>query len=68
MLSIKVRSCEIYLVKLLLSGEAQAVHSVSPAVCPLAKLLRCLSECHVGCDGAVDDSLQRQRAALSFGR
>lgn len=60
--------CEIYLVKLLLCGEAQAVHGVSPAVGPLAKLLGRLSECHVVCDGAVDDSLQRQRAAQSFGR
>lgn len=66
--AVKVCACEIYLVKLLLSGEAQAVDCVSPAVCPLAKLLGCLRECHVGRDGAVDDSLQRQRAALSFGR
>lgn len=59
--------CEIYLVKLVLSGEAQAIHCVSPAVSPLAELLGRLSECHVGCDGAVDDSLQRQRAVRSFG-
>lgn len=55
--SISVSCCEIYLVKLLFSGKAQAVHRVSPAVCPLAELLWCLSERHVGCDGAVDDSL-----------
>lgn len=58
--------CEIYLVKLLLGGEAQAVHRVSPAVCPLTELLGRLSEGHVGCNGAVDDSLKRQSTSSEF--
>lgn len=65
-ININMHCCEIYLVQLLLSGEAQAVHCVSPAVCPLAKLLGCLSERHVGCDGAVDDSLKRQNTSQRF--
>ena len=55
-----VRACACtctYLLQLLLSGEAQAVDSVGPAVCPLAKLLGGFGEGHVGGDGAVDDGL-----------
>jgi hypothetical protein len=45
------------LLKLLLGGKAQSVHGVGTAVSPLAKLLGCFGECHVGGDGAVDDGL-----------
>lgn len=41
-----------------LGGEAEAVDGVGPAVGPLAKLVRCLGERHVGGDGTVDDGLQ----------
>lgn len=44
-----------------LRREAQAVDSVRPAVGPLAKLVRCLGERHVGGDGAVDNGLWRTR-------
>ena len=43
-----------------LGREAEAVDGVGPAVGPLAKLLRCLGERHVGGDGAVDDGLWRR--------
>ena len=46
-----------HLGQLTLRGEAEAVDGVGPAVGPLAKLLRCLGEGHVGGDGAVDDGL-----------
>lgn len=49
-------SC-VYLLQLLLRGEAQAIDGVGPAVCPLAKLLGGFGEGHVGGDGAVDDGL-----------
>lgn len=49
----------VYLVQLLLSGEAQAVDRVGPAVRPLPELLRRFGEGHVGGDGAVDDGLTR---------
>lgn len=51
----------VYLLQLLLCGEAQAVDRVCPAVCPLAKLLGGFGEGHVGGDGAVDDGLRPQR-------
>ena len=44
-----------------LGRESEAVHSVRPAVGPLAELLRRLGERHVGGDGAVDDGLRRRR-------
>lgn len=50
-------ACCSYLLQLLLSGEAQAVHGVGPAVCPLAELVGGFGEGHVGGDGAVDDGL-----------
>ncbi len=53
--------CGLYLLQLLLCGEAQAIDSVGPAVRPLAKLLRGFGEGHVGGDGAVDDGLAQQR-------
>lgn len=45
------------LVQLLLSSKPEAVHSVGPAVGPLAKLLRCPGEAHAGHHRAVDDCL-----------
>lgn len=42
-----------------LGREAEAIDSVRPAVGPLAELVRCLGERHVGGDGAVDDGLCR---------
>ena len=51
----------VYLLQLLLSGEAQAVDGVGSAVCPLAKLLGGFGEGHVGGDGAVDDGLTTWR-------
>lgn len=44
-----------------LRREAEAIDSVRPAVGPLAKLVRCLGERHVGGDGAVDNGLWRTR-------
>ena len=52
---------DVYLLQLLLRGEAQAVDGVGPAVRPLAKLLGGFGEGHVGGDGAVDDGLTPQR-------
>lgn len=49
-----------YLLQLLLSGEAQSIHGVGPAVCPLAELVGRFGEGHVGCDCAVDDGLDHQ--------
>lgn len=46
-----------HLCQLALGGEAEAVDGVRPAVGPLPKLLRRLSERHVGGDGAVDNGL-----------
>ena len=48
------------LLKLLLSGKAQAIHGVGAAVSPLAKLLGGFGEGHVGGDGAVDDCLGKE--------
>lgn len=56
---------DVYLLQLLLSGEAQAVHGVGPAVGPLAKLLGGFGEGHVGGDGAVDDGLAPWRIKRS---
>lgn len=52
-----VRACGCYLLQLLLSGEAQPIHGVGPAVCPLAELVGGFGEGHVGGDCAVDDGL-----------
>lgn len=52
---------DVYLLQLLLCGEAQAVDGVGPAVCPLAELLGGFGEGHVGGDGAVDDGLAPRR-------
>lgn len=50
-------ACDSYLLQLLLSGEAQPIHGVGPAVGPLAELVRGFGEGHVGGDCAVDDGL-----------
>lgn len=61
-----VGASDVYLLQLLLCGEAQAVDSVGPAVCPLSKLLGGFGEGHVGGDGAVDDSLTQQRRIVEI--
>lgn len=43
--------------QLLLGSKPEAVHSVGPAVGPLAKLLGRPGETHAGCHRAVDDRL-----------
>lgn len=43
--------------QLLLGSKPEAVHSVGPAVGPLAKLLGCPGEAHAGHHRAVDDCL-----------
>lgn len=50
-----------YLLQLLFCGKAEAIDSVGPAVCPLAKLLGGFGEGHVRGDGAVDNGLTPQR-------